>query len=54
MNLRIMNIVNFIGYDHDTGLLESVVTRCGHHFDMRMRMKYHGGQMKELKIRFPG
>ena len=42
------------GYDHDTGLLESVVTRSGHHFDMRMRMKYHGGLMKEMKIRFSG
>lgn len=43
-----------LGYDHDTGLLESVVTRSGHHFDMRMRMKYHGGMMKEMKIRFSG
>ena len=49
-----LNIVYSIGYDHDTGLLESVVTRCGHHFDMRMRMKYHGGLMKEMKIRFSG
>ena len=43
-----------LGYDPDTGLLESVVTRSGHHFDMRMRMKYHGGLMKELKVRFSG
>ena len=43
-----------LGHDHDTGLLESVVTRCGHHFDMRTRMKYHGGLMKEMKVRFSG
>ena len=42
------------GYNLDTGLMESVVTRCGHHFDMRTRMKYHGGLMKEMKIRFSG
>lgn len=42
------------GYDEDTGLVESVVTRCGHHFDMRTRMKHHGGLMKEMKIRFSG
>ena len=42
------------GYNLDTGLMESVVTRCGHHFDMRTRMKYHGGLIKEMKIRFSG
>ncbi len=43
-----------LGYDAASGLLESVVTRCGHHFDMRMRLKYHGGLMKEMKVRFSG
>ena len=43
-----------LNYDTDTGQLESVVTRCGHHFDMRTRMKHHGGLMKEMKIRFSG
>ena len=43
-----------LGHDQDTGLLESVVTRSGHHFDMRTRMKYHGGLMKEMKVRFSG
>ena len=60
LKLKILNPSQFwlffslSGYDHDTGLLESVVTRSGHHFDMRMRMKYHGGLMKEMKIRFSG
>ena len=43
-----------LGHDTDTGLLESVITRSGHHFDMRTRMKYHGGLMKEMKVRFSG
>jgi hypothetical protein len=41
-------------YDEITGLLESVMTRSGHHFDMRTRYKYHGGLTKEMKVRFSG
>jgi hypothetical protein len=41
-------------YDSDSGLLESVVTRSGHRFDMRTRLKYHSGLMKEQKMRYSG
>ena len=41
-------------YDETSGLLESVMTRSGHHFDMRTRYKYHGSLAKEQKVRFSG
>jgi len=42
------------GYDGETGALESVSTRSGHHFNMRTRNKYHAGLLKEQKVIFLG
>ena len=42
------------GYDTETGVLESVSTRSGHHFNMRTRNKYHSGLLKEQKVIFLG
>ena len=42
------------GYDSDTGTLDSIATRIGHHFNMRTRNKYHSGLLKEQKIIFLG
>ena len=42
------------GYDSDTGTLDSVITRIGHHFNMRTKNKYHSGLLKEQKIIFLG
>ncbi len=43
-----------LGYDSADGTLESVTVRKGHSFEMRLRNKYHGGLLKEQKIRFAG
>ena len=42
------------GYDSDTGTLDSVITRIGHHFNMRTKNKYHSGLLKEQKVIFLG
>ena len=42
------------GYDSETGTLDSVITRIGHHFNMRTRNKYHSGLLKEQKVIFLG
>ena len=43
-----------LSYDDADGTLESVSVRKGHSFDMRQRFKYHGGLLKETKVRFAG
>ena len=45
---------NEFGYDSDTGTLDSVITRIGHHFNMRTKNKYHSGLLKEKKTIFLG
>ena len=41
-------------YDEGSGVLESVNTRSEHHFNMRVRYKYHSGLLKEQKTVFLG
>ena len=42
------------GYDPRSGALESAVTKKGHTFDMRVRLKYHSGLLKDQRVRFAG
>ncbi|XP_059078932.1 teneurin-m-like isoform X2 [Tigriopus californicus] len=48
------DIESTFDYDEDTGNLDTVVTRQGHGFDLKARFKYHGGLLKEQKLRFTG
>lgn len=42
------------GYDDETGQLENILVHSGHHFNMRIRKKFHGGLLKEQKVTYLG